>query len=190
MITLLAILGWIAWGGGIFLFIQLLLTVFGGDFDSADTDVDVGDVDGSEVDTDSGAGVRLFSLLGISAFGFMFGLAGRYCILTLGLHWSISMFIAAIVGLLVMYLVGWLFYKAKSLESNGVTRIKNTVDCSGTVYLPFKDNEHGTVHIDVHGIMREYDAKASDDNEFKVGDSVTVVKAHGNFVEVIKNGTN
>jgi membrane protein implicated in regulation of membrane protease activity len=89
-----------------------------------------------------------------------------------------------------MYLVGWLFYKAKSLETNGVTRIKNTVDCSGTVYLPFKDNEHGTVHIDVNGIMREYDAKASDDNEFKVGDSVTVVKVHGNFVEVIKNGTN
>ena len=75
MITLLAILGWMAWGGGIALFFQAILIVFG--FDGADTDIEIDiDVDAdvdldTDTDTDSasrGGGVKLFSLLGMSSF--------------------------------------------------------------------------------------------------------------------------
>ena len=87
----------------------------------------------------------------------------------------------------MIYLVGYIFYKFKSIESNGATKIKNTINCTGKVYLPFKNQEIGTVHVDVNGIMREYDAKASNGEVFEVGDSVKVIKSQGNFVTVTKN---
>ena len=188
MITLLTILGWMAWTGGILLFFQIMLMIFG--FDSTDTDVDFDvstdtDVD---VDTDSqSSGVKLFSILGLSAFLLMFGLAGRYCLITLTLHWSISLLIAVAFGLGMMYFVAWLFYKAKSLESNGTTLIKDAVNCTGTVYLPFEGDNAGVVQVDVNGIMREYNAKAFSRDKFEVGDSVKVSSVQGNFLKVIKN---
>jgi membrane protein implicated in regulation of membrane protease activity len=196
MITLLTILGWMAWGGGILLFFQAILIIFG--FDGTDTDIDMStDIDAdldtdldADTDTDSaarGGGVKLFSLLGMSAFIAIFGLVGRYCIITLSLHWSIALLIATVIALFVMYLVGWIFYKFKKMETNGTTKIKNAVNCTGTVYLPFKNDEIGTVHVDVNGIMREYDAKASNGEVFNVGDSVKVIKSQGNFVTVTKN---
>lgn len=182
MVTIIAILTWMAWAGGIALVFQLASVVFG--FDSTDTDVDM------DIDTDLGddGGVRMFSLLGFASFIFMFGLVGRYFILTVGLHLALSILIAFAVGVVVMYLVAYLFYKAKSLETNGTVKIQSSLDCTGTVYLPFKNDVNGTVHINVHGIMREYDGKAFDGKgDFKVGDSVKVKEVKGNFVEVIKN---
>ena len=117
MITLLTILGWMALAGAVALAFQLLSIIFG--FDSSDTDIDLGDTDiDGDIDTDSG--VKLFSLLGLSAFFLVFGLAGRMCILTFLLHWSVALLIATAAGLLIMYLIAWLFYKAKSLETNAI----------------------------------------------------------------------
>ena len=99
-----------------------------------------------------------------------------------------SLVIAIAIGVGMMYLIGWIFYKAKSLETDGTTKIVDAVNCTGTVYLPFKNDEVGTVHIDVNGITREYDAMAVDDKDaFKVGDSVMVSSIQGNFVKVKKN---
>ncbi len=184
MITIIAILTWMAWAGGISLVFQLVSVVFG--FDSTDTDVDI-DV-GTDTDLGDDGGVKMFSLLGFTSFIFMFGLVGRYFILTVGLHLAWSILIAFAVGVGVMYLVAYLFYKAKSLETNYTVRIQNSLNCTGTVYLPFKNNLNGTVHINVNGIMREYDGKAFDGKgDFKVGDSVKVKEVKGNFVKVIKN---
>jgi len=178
MITIVDILTGMAWAGGLALVFQLASVVFG--FDTTDTDVD------TELGDDGG--VRMFSILGFTSFLFMFGLVGRYFILTVGLHLALSILIAFAVGVGSMYLVAYLFYKAKSLETNGTIRIQNALDCTGTVYLPFKNDLNGTVHINVNGIMREYDGKAFDGKgNFKVGDSVKVKEVKGNFVEVIKN---
>jgi len=196
MITLLTILGYIAWTGGILLFFQLVLLVFGFDGHTADvsTDVDIdtdihaGDTDAGDSGTDGhDSGVKLFSLLGLASFLFMFPIVTRLCILSLSLHVGIALLIGTAVGILMMYLVGWLFYKAKSIESDGTTKIKDTLECSGTVYLPFKNTEIGTVHVDVNGILREYDAIAENGTEFKVGDSIKVSSIQGNFLKVRKN---
>jgi membrane-bound ClpP family serine protease len=187
MITLLTILGWMALAGGIAVALQLLSTIFG--FDSTDTDIDVGDMDiDGDVDSDTaGSGVKVFSILGISSFLLVFGLVGRICILQILLHWSLALLIATVAGLLIMYLIGWLFYKAKSLETNGTIKMKDSINCTGTVYLPFKDDELGTVHVDVNGIMREYGAKSNNGEVFKVGDSIKVIGTKGNYTQVIKN---
>lgn len=196
MITLLTVLGWMAWAGGIALFIQLILLMFGhhGDFTSTDIHTDIGNSGdlgdtGHDSDSNSGdSGMKLFSILGITTFFFMFGLAARYCMLSLSFHWGTALLIALVIGIAMMYIIGWIFYKAKSLESDGTTRIKDTIDCIGTVYLPFSGDIIGTVHINVNGILREYDAMAEDITaNFNVGNSVKVVSIQGNFVRVTKN---
>lgn len=188
MVTLLTILLWMAWAGGIMLVFQLGGLLFG--FDSMETDVDIDmDID-ADSDVGNGGGVRLFSILGLSAFLFMFGLAGRYFILTVLLHWSIALIIALAIGVGMMWLIGYIFYKAKSLESNGVTKIADSVNCTGTVYLPFTGLSSGVVHINVNGIMREYNAVASNEaDNFNVGESVKVETLQGNFLKVIKNNS-
>ena len=117
MITLLTILLWMACIGSVLLFFQAVMIVFG--FDGSDTDIDLDiDVDADiDVDTDTdsaaqGGGVKLFSLLGLSVFIALFGLVGRYCILTLLLHWSIALLISTVVGIIMMYLV---YYKPQNL---------------------------------------------------------------------------
>ena len=186
--VIITILTWMAWGGGIALFFQLVSILFG--FDSAETDIDIDmdiDVD-TDTDTDSGGGLRLFSILGFTSFLFMFGLAGRYFILTVGLHWSLAILIAFALGVGLMYIIAYLFYKAKSLETNGVTRIQSALDCTGTVYLPINGNRTGAVHVNVNGIMKEYNANVYNyGDSFKVGDSIKVAKVQGRFLRVIKN---
>jgi len=189
MVTLLlTILGWMAVSGAVILIFQLILMVFG--FDSAHTDIDINaDMTDTSTNVDShDGGVRIFSLLGISTFLLIFGLAGRYFIITVALEWSLALLISFAIALFMMYVVGWIFLKAKKLESDGTVQIKDALNCVGTVYLPFHTDLVGTVQINVNGIMHEFDAMAQNDKDnFKVGDSVKVTEVQGNFVKVILN---
>lgn len=191
MITLLAILGWLAFVGGVILFFQLVLMIFfghHGDFTPSDVDVTGHDVDGHDNSVDGDGGVKIFSLLGISSFLLMFGLSARYFIITLFFHWSVALVVATVFGLIMMYAIGYVFYKVKKLESDGTVHLANAVNSIGTVYLPFYEDIVGTVQININGIMHECDAMSYNPSDyFKVGDSIKVVEVQGNFVKVVKN---
>lgn len=182
-------------GGAAVLVLSLFMNIFGfGDAEMSDVSMDAStdfDADTSDGDMDSDAGdsdggLKLFSLLGFSSFCFMMGITGLGFIhagMTLGLAIPLSF----VLGFGTMYLVAYLFKKSKKLDSNGSVKIETSIGCVGDVYLPFKGDEMGEVHIDVNGYMAEYDAVSLDGNPLNMGDKVEVKEVHGSTVKVVKH---
>lgn len=178
-------------GGALFLTASLVMNLFGfGDAEISDIDMDVsadaadGDMDSEAGDADGG--LRLFSLLGFSSFCFMMGITGLGFIHS-GMSLILAILLSFLLGLGVMYLVALLFQKSKKLDTDGSVKIETSVGCIGDVYLPFKGEEIGEVHIDVKGYMAEYDAVSFDGSPLNMGDKVEVKEVHGSTVRVIKH---
>ena len=180
---------YMAIGGAVFLVLTLAMNLFGlGDAEVSDIDIDTatseGDMDGDSGDYDSG--LKIFFLLGFSAFCFMMGITGLGFIHA-GMSIILSIVISFVIGFATMYLVAWLFKKSKKLDTNGSVKIESSVGCIGDVYLPFKGDEIGEVQIDVKGYMGQYDAVSFDGSPLNMGDKVEVKEVHGSTVKVVKH---
>lgn len=182
-------------GGALVLLLSLVMNIFGfGDVEISDVSMDAStdiDVDTSDGDMDSDAGdsdggLKLFSLLGFSSFCFMMGITGLGFIHA-GMSLVLAIPLSFILGFGTMYLVAFLFKKSKKLDSDGSVKIETSVGCVGDVYLPFKGNEIGQVHVDVNGYMAEYDAVSLDGSPLNMGDKVEVKEVNGSTVKVIKH---
>lgn len=150
--------------------VQTILTFIGMDSDgglNAETDV--------SVDT----GEFPFQLFTFRNFvNFFLGFGWTAIALQGKVHYGWAVFIACLVGILLVAAVMYLFYLMSKMEQSGNINVSNAAGCVGNVYLkiPGARSGEGKVQISIQGAVREYDA-VTDGEELATGIPVTVIKA-------------
>lgn len=168
------------------LILLMVLSIFGGD---TDTDVDT-DVDGDIADGDT-IPFQFISVKNIVAFFAVFGWSGIGFINAGMAPWLVIL-LAVFCGLLMMLLMGTLFYLMSRLAENGTLKMNNAIGKLGEVYLriPAQRGGMGKVQISVQGSVRTLDAITDDLDTIStaaivqvidvIDDSILLVKKQGN----------
>ncbi|HNP20050.1 MAG TPA: hypothetical protein PKL31_16545 [Fulvivirga sp.] len=176
----------IYWGFAVpftfFFIIQLVLTFFGGDIPD-DSSVDV------DIETDDGIGFQFFTVKNLVAFFTIFAWTGIAC-LDSGLSNGLSIFISVIAGLMMMLIMGGMFYFMDKADSSGTLKMKNAIGMVGEVYLEIKATRGniGQVQVKVQGTLRTLEAVTDDEQDLKAGSVVTVsALVNDNLLIVTKN---
>lgn len=159
--------------------IILAMTLIGGDVD------DTGDVD-ADIEGDAGIGFQFLSFKNLVGFFTIFGWSGISC-MSMGLGPALSIFIATVCGLLMMFIMASIFYYLGKLTSDGSLKLKNAIDAVGEVYLSIGANRSkmGKVQVKIQGGLRELDALTDDDEDLKQGDIIKVTKMTSNGVLIV-----
>jgi hypothetical protein len=89
--------------------IMMVLTLIGGDVDSADMDVDM------EMDTDTGIGFQYLSLKNLVGFFTIFGWTGVACLAS-GKGMVFTVIVSVLAGLLMMTIMSTITYRAGQPE--------------------------------------------------------------------------
>lgn len=167
----------------IFLFI-LVTTFIAGDTDIHGSDMDMG-LD-AEVESDFGAGFQFFTFKNLIAFFTIFGWAGIAC-LDAGLSLSLSLIIAVVCGLVMMFLMSMLFYYMNKMTQSGTLEYKNAVNAIGEVYLEIGKNrtKMGKVMIRVQGALREMEALTDHDENLKQSTIIKVASVTDNGILIV-----
>lgn len=181
MDTLMKIYWCIAVPFSLLFLIQMVLTFFGGDFDSGEAD---GNPDLS-VDSDAGIDFQFLSIKNLIAFFTIFGWVGIVS-LNGNLHPFLSVGIATASGLLMMLIMATLMYYMGKLAENGTLDLNNAKGKTGTVYLtiPAKRNGMGQVQIKVQG-FQTLDAM-TDGDTIPTGSVVEVIDTINNDILLVK----
>ncbi len=151
--------------------ILLVLTIFGGD---TDTDVD------TDIDSDFGDGdsipFQFLSLKNIVAFFAVFGWSGIGFI-NAGLASWLVILLATICGLVMMTLMGTLFYFMSKLAESGTLKMNNAIGKLGEVYLVIPANRGGMgkVQLNVQGSLRTLDAITDDEKTIPTSSIIKVL---------------
>lgn len=156
--------------------VQMLLTFFGGDFDTdGSTDFDV--------ETDHGAGFQFFTIKNFVGFFTLFSWTGIAC-LDSGLSAGMTLIISLAAGIVMMAMMAGIFYYFSKLSDSGTLSIKNAIGGVGEVYLTIqaKRGNIGRVSIKVQGSLRELEAITDDNKDLSTGSAVSVT-------DVINNNT-
>ncbi|WP_233379362.1 hypothetical protein [Maribellus sp. CM-23] len=168
------------------LILLMVLSIFGGDTDTdVDTDVDADIADGDTIP------FQFISVKNIVAFFAVFGWSGIGFINAGMAPWLVIL-LAVFCGLLMMLLMGTLFYLMSRLAENGTLKMNNAIGKLGEVYLriPAQRGGMGKVQISVQGSVRTLDAITDDLDTIStaaivqvidvIDDSILLVKKQGN----------
>lgn len=160
----------------------LVLTVFGGD---TDTDVDT-DVDGGIADGDS-IPFQFLSLKNIVAFFAVFGWSGIGFIHAEMAAWLVVL-LSTLCGLLMMVLMGTLFYFMSKLAESGTLKMKNAIGKLGEVYLviPAKRGGMGKVQLNIQGSIRTLDAITDDSEKIPTSSIIEVLDVIDDQILLVK----
>jgi len=179
--------------------IQLILTFIGMGDSDADTDgfdsVDIDDVDGVDDiddvdipdDNDSVASTfQFFTVRNFIAFFTVFGWTG-ITMSRAGAGPFVTVLVAVIAGVAIMFVVAFLFYFMMRLSESGNVKIQNAVGQTGKVYIPIpkEGKGYGKIHITFQGSYREMDAVTLDE-ELPTGTLVKVIDIMDNNVLVVE----
>ncbi|MBQ3881296.1 MAG: NfeD family protein [Bacteroidales bacterium] len=159
--------------------IQTIATFLGADagdsdFDASfDTDIDAG----ADASYDGHSGMNLYTFRNFVNFFLGFGwtsvlMAGK--ISSTGLLF----FIAAIIGVILVAIVMYLFKWLSTMQQSGTINIyKSAIGCQGTVYLtiPGERQGEGKVQITINNAVREYYAQ-TDGDTIKTGKPIKVTE--------------
>ena len=181
MDTLLKIFWCIAIPFSLIFIIQMILTFFGGDFDSGEAD---GNAD-LAVDSDSGIDFQFLSIKNLVAFFTIFGWVGVVTV-NGGLSTVLSIIIATGSGLLMMVIMATLMYYMGKLTESGTLNLNNAKGKTGTVYLTIPDHRSGMgqVQIKVQG-FQTLDAM-TDGETIPTGTIVEVIDIINNDILLVK----
>ena len=153
--------------GGTILVLQLLLMLFGGDFDV--DDVDVGDIDIGD------GGFHVLSLRAIAGFLTFFGLVGWWGSVE---GWGAvrTLLSAAVAGGTMMMAVAWLFSLQRRLHAQGNIDSQGVVGLPAKVYLrvPAARSGTGKITVAIQGRSMEFPALTAGP-EIATGTDVRVV---------------
>lgn len=162
--------------------IQTILT-FLGILGSGDFDVDDGSSIGDNIGLDGddggilegGGSFPIFTIRNFIIFFTVFGWTG-IAATNSGLGNLVSIILAVLLGLAVMFIVAGLFYFMSRMTESGNISLKNAVNGYGEVYLtiPSKRSGTGKIHIKVQGALREIDAM-TDESKIPTGATIKVV---------------
>lgn len=159
--------------------IQTIATFLGADagdsdFDASfDTDIDAG----ADASYDGHSGMNLYTFRNFVNFFLGFGwtsvlMAGK--ISSTGLLF----FIAAIIGVILVAIVMYLFKWLSTMQQSGTINIyKSAIGCQGTVYLtiPGERQGEGKVQITINNAVREYYAQ-TDGDTIKTGKPIKITE--------------
>lgn len=165
----------------VFFLIQTIFSLFAGDIDN---DVsDHSDASG----TDEGMPFHFFTIKNMVAFFTIFGWSGLACI-NAGLGHGLIIFISIVCGLLMMVIMAGIFYFMSRLVESGNLNIKNSVNKTGTVYIPIPAGRSGAgkVQINVQSSLRELNAVTDETEELSTGTLIIVTDVLNNNLLVVK----
>ncbi len=160
------------------IFIVLLAaTIFGGDADGMDADIE----------GDTGIEFQFLSFKNLMGFFTIFGWSGIAC-LDGGLSKGLTIGISVVCGLLMMVAMASLFYYLGKLQSSGTLRLENALHQIGEVYLTIgaKRSNIGKVSITVQGTLRELDALTDEDTNLVMGNVVRVKEVTDNGILIVE----
>ncbi len=159
---------------------------FDGDF-SGETDVDdIPDTD-DVMDASGFDGLRVFTLRGIIAFLVVFGWVG-VVMDNASVPLYITIPVAAVCGLGMMFLLAFMFKWVMSLRNDGNADNRNAIGVSGKVHLtvpPARTGE-GKVHLMLQGAYVERSAVTDEENPIPTGSEVVVVRVSGETDLVVR----
>jgi hypothetical protein len=139
------------------------------------TDVAGGDAgDGSG--HDSYLSFKLPSFQGLTAFFMMFGWVGLAMTRQSAQGATASVVAAIAAGLVTVWIIGWMFRKAGSLQSSGNINLANAVGSEGEIYLTIPAGDIGKVKLTIQDRQRIYNATSKDRTEIKTGQRVRVTE--------------
>ena len=154
--------------GTFFFLLRLILMGVGGTSDvdaGGDVDFDGGvdvDADGGDSDadhSDSGDAFKMLSIQTIAAFVMGFGWAGLGAYKGSHIEWPMSLFIGAIGGIAMVWVLTLLLKLMYDLQSSGNINLKNALGSEGTVYVTIPDDgRKGQVQVVIDGRQRIYKA--------------------------------
>jgi hypothetical protein len=152
-------------------FIVIFLgTVIGG----ADADMDGVDAD---IGADGGIGFQFISVKNVTGFFTMFAWTGIGSIRN-GNSATFTIILSIAAGLVMMFVMAWLFsFIAKQAES-GTLKIENAVGEIGEVYITIgaKRSTIGKIQIKVQGSLRELEALSDEEEDLTQGNVVKVLE--------------
>ena len=165
-------------GGALFLFrLAIQLLGFSGDVPGDGHDL----LHSSEPD----ASFRALSLLGITAFLMMFGLAGRAMMESRPGDAPVAVGVGLLAGGASLWLMGWLFKGMRKMQSSGTANFQRAVGQEGTVDLSIPGNDVGKVQIAFQDRLSVLDARSANGQPLATGARVRVVRiVDGNILEV------
>lgn len=172
---------WVITGISTLIFLFVLIGTFMG----ADTD-DLGDVD-AEMDADIGVGFQFFTFKNTVAFFTIFGWSGISA-LDAGYSKPITITVSVICGLLMMTLMGILFYYMRKLNDSGTLKMENALNAIGEVYMTVGANRSsiGKVQVKVQGALRELEALTDHNTDLTQGNVVKVIEVTDNGILIIE----
>jgi len=148
-----------------------------------------GDADATEIEDHSGGmtGLKLFTLRGIVAFFVVFGWIG-VAMDASGINLWITVPIAFLCGLAMMFSLALIFKAVMKLRSDGNTDNRNAVGMSGKVQLtiPPSRSGEGKVHLMLQGSYVERNAVTDDNEAIPTGSEVVVIGISGQTDLVVK----
>jgi hypothetical protein len=152
----------------IILVIQLITAfVIGVDTDAGTPDMDI--------DADGGIGMQFFTFRNMVGFFTIFGWVGIACIRADLSTWLVIT-LSVISGLIMMFLMAWIFFMLGKLQEDGSLNLKNAIGLVGEVYLVIgaKRSKIGKVQIKVQGVLRELDALTDEEEDLQFGNVIQV----------------
>ncbi len=172
------------WGialiASVFFVFVLVTTLIGGDTDGMDGDVD------ADIEGDTGIGFQFFSFKNIVAFFTIFGWSG-ISFLEAGMSKGIVVLLAAVCGLVMMFVMAFLMYQMHKMTSSGTLVMKNAIGQIGEVYLTIGANRSrmGKVQITVQGTLRELDALTDENADLPTHAVITVKEITSNGILIV-----
>ena len=161
--------------------IMMVMTLLGGDLDSADMDVDM------EMDTDTGIGFQYLSIKNLVGFFTIFGWTGIACLAS-GKSMAFTVIVSVLAGLLMMTIMSTIVYLMGKLTEQGNLNLQNAIGKIATAYLtiPAERKGMGKIQVKVQG-FRTLDAITDEKEDIKTGAVVEVVDVINNQVLLVKH---
>lgn len=157
--------------------VQTILTFIGMDSDGGLDTPDSGDFNGEFP-------FQLFTFRNF--INFFLGFGWTAILLQDKVNGLLAIFISALVGILLVAAVMYIFYLMSRMEQSGNIDMANAVGCKGNVYLkiPANRNGEGKVQITIQGAVREYDA-VTNSEELPTGAPIVVTQVLNENVVVV-----
>ena len=166
--------------GSLIFLITMILSFVGGDAD------DIGDVD-SDIDGDTGIGFQFITFKNLVGFFTLFGWSGIACI-DAGFSKPLTITISIVCGLIMMGIMGAMFYYMNKLNDSGTLKFKNAINAVGEVYLTVGANRSsiGKAHVRIQGALRELEALTDHNEDLKQGKIIKVIEVTNNGILIIE----